>query len=427
MDESVRPNRYLTLSREHLTPHSALFFAFNCLYLGPVIGAFLFRYSEGGTDVAADLEPGTLAKMALMYVAGVLAFWLGSRMGSDRAAGEKRRLRLRVLRLFELSTPFWLVCFLVVVALLISKVLLIPLGVYSEYAFDTESMTGGVWTFSMACSEFLVVLSIAALFSRATHNVIAFVALSAINAVNLLHGTRIFFIVSVIAFCFYGYVRGKLTWRIMVLGAVLTLSVGYLVFLLRSHVNVDSETFSFVRLISPVMYESIFSQISLFEVIRNPNLWNLFGAPQNLVSDVAYFVVPRFLFPDKDKMLFINQFSDLSPLGAFSGYAQGLIYLGILFPIFYFLLGWTANRLLRKAETSSFWFIVYVYVVCDVLFRIMRDGYIIPIKAVIDALMIMGLIRICENSLGFISLDAPSTRHAVAAVDHDGSEEVENG
>jgi hypothetical protein len=423
----MRPKTYLTLSRQNLTPHAALFFAFNCLYLGPVLGAFFFRYTEGGTEVAADLEPDTLAKMALMYVAGVLAFWLGSRMGGNGPAAEKRRLPFRVLRLFNLSTPFWVVCFVVVVALLISKVLLIPLGVYSEYAFDTDSMTGGVWSFSMACSDFLVVLSIAALFSRARHNIIWFMVLTAINAINLLHGTRIFFIVSAIAFCFYGYLRGKLTWRIGMAGTIFTLAIEYWVFLARSHTDVDSGTFSLVRMISPLMYEGIFSQLSLFEVIRNPKLWNLFGSPQNLFLDIVYFIVPRFLLPDKDKMLFINRFSDLSPLGAFSGYAAGLIYLGILFPIFYFLLGWIANRLLRKAETSSFWFIVYVYVVCDVLFRIMRDGYIMPIKAVIDALAIMGLIRLCDNNLEFMSLDAPSTGHSVAAVDDNGSEGIENG
>ena len=54
-------------------------------------------------------------------------------------------------------------------------------------------------------------------------------------------------------------------------------------------------------------------------------------------------------------MMFMDRFADLSPLGAFSGYAQGLLYFGLAFPVFYFVLGSIAAWLFRRAKDSSFW------------------------------------------------------------------------
>jgi len=151
------------------------------------------------------------------------------------------------------------------------------------------------------------------------------------------------------------------------------------------------------------MYESIFSQLSLFEAVRSPQLWDTFGSPHNLVLDAFYFLIPRILLPDKDQMLFIDRFGDLSPLGAFSGYAQGLIYLGVLFPIFYFILGRMAGWLFRQAESNSFWTVGYIYFVCDSLFRIMRDGYIIPIKMMMNGVTILALMAVLDRGMRFLS------------------------
>ncbi len=416
----------MALPLGRMTPHSAVFLALNCLYCVPVIGAFLFGYSEGGAGAAADLEVGTLAKMCLTYVVGVAAFLLGSRMGSKRPSEATGRLHFRLLHLFDLSPSFWLVCAVIVVALLISKVLLVPMGVYSQYAFDTGSMTGGLWSFSMFCSEVLALLSIAALFSTARHNVLWFAVLSGIDAINLLHGTRIFFLVGGVAFCFYAYVRRKLTWRIGITAAASALAIGYSIFLMRSDLAVDSESFSMVRLISPVMYESIFSQLSLFEVIRSPHLWDSFGSPRNFFLDAVYFLVPRILLPGKDQMLFIDRFADLSPLGAFSGYAQGLIYFGLLFPVFYLALGRISSWLFRKAAKSSLWSVIYIYVVCDILLRVMRDGYIIPIKALIDGLAILGIIRLFDHDIIHLNPDTSSFGPDVTG-DHGGDKGAVNG
>jgi hypothetical protein len=397
---------FLAVATWRLAPHSWLFLLFNLVYFLPLLGVLLFNYSEGGTTTAADLDPDTAGKIAWIYLLGCSAFLCGSRLdlsGSWTTANTPGRS----LRLFGLSWSFWIICSVVVTALMVSKVLLIPAGVYSEYAFDTESMTGGAWSFSMFCSESVLFLSIAVLFSRARRNLLWFLVLTVINGVNLLHGTRIFAMIAGVVFCFYLYVRGKFSLKLAVFAASSLLALGYLVYVTRSNIGMDDETFSAARVISPLMYEGIFSQISLIQTVHNPNLWRGVGSPPNFFLDAIYFLTPRVLLPQKDAMLFTDRFTDLSPLGAFSGYAQGLLYFGVCFPLFYFLLGSVAAWLFRRAKDSSFWSVIYVYFACDFLFRVMRDGYIIPIKMLIDALIILAFVALWSPSpVGFTPPDA---------------------
>jgi len=37
---------------------------------------------------------------------------------------------------------------------------------------------------------------------------------------------------------------------------------------------------------------------------------------------------------------------------------------------------------------------IYVYFVCDFLFRIMRDGYLIPIKMIINTIVILVFVQV---------------------------------
>ena len=405
--------RFLALATRQMTPHSWLFLFFNLLYFLPLLGVFLFNYSEGGTITVADLDTNTAAKVAWIFLLGCFAFLYGSRLDLFRFWAAEDTSPRRVLRLFSLTWSFRMACYAAIIALLISKVLLIPTGVYSEYAFNTQNMTGGAWSFSMFCAESILFLSIAILFSRSRRNLAWFVVLTGVNGINLLHGTRIFSMIAGVVFCFYLYVRGKFSLRLALLAVTCSLALGYLVFLVRSNVEIDEQTFSLTRVISPLMYEGVFSQLSLVQTVQNPNLWSPLGSPQKLPVDVFYFVIPRVLLPQKDAMLFMDQFSDLSPLGAFSGYAQGLLYFGFCFPLFYFALGSIAAWLFRRAKDSAFWSVMYVYFACDFLFRIMRDGYIIPVKMLINALSILAFVAVCGQLQGLLGtspqlkLDSP--------------------
>jgi hypothetical protein len=182
------------------------------------------------------------------------------------------------------------------------------------------------------------------------------------------------------------------------------LGLGYFVFLTRSGVELDDQTFSVSHLVSPIMFEGIFSQVSLIGAIRHPEAWSAWGSIGSFLHDVGCFVIPRFLLPEKDKLLIIDQFADLSPLGAFSGYAQGLIYFGLFFPLFYFSLGCVGGWLFRQAARSRFWAMIYMYFVCDFLFRIMRDGYIIPIKMILDSVVILWLVLGCSRVRGPVQI-----------------------
>lgn len=232
----------------------------------------------------------------------------------------------------------------------------------------------------MFCSELLLFLSIVVLLSNTGRNLMGFVVLSSINGINLLHGTRIFFITACITFGLYLFIRGKLRFKTLIWLSAGLFAVAYSVFLLRSHATLNENAFSFERIVSPVMYESIFSQLSLIGVIQHPTLWGQQIVPSKFFLDMLWFTVPRFLLPGKEQLLYVSRFGDLSPMGAFSGYAQGLLYFGVLFPVFYFVLGVAADWLLRHARYSQLWSVMYVEFTCDFMLHIMRDGYDIPVK-----------------------------------------------
>ena len=377
-------------------PHSLVFVFLNLVYYVPLLGVALFSYSEGGTSAAAALDFDVMKKITYIYLLGTLAFLCGSRLSPFIGLANTRLISHKVLRSFRLTKRFMLLCGVMVGLFVVSKLLLRGIGVYSEYAFDTGRMTGGVWSFSMFCSESLLLLSIVVLFSTTRRNVLWFMILTAINGINLLHGTRVFFVIAGIAFCFYLYVRRQLTFKIAMAAFGGALLVGYLVFLSRSQLDVGDRTWSLTRLISPLMFEGIFSQLSLVGAVRHPEIWMWSGSPHHFFLDAVYFAVPRVFLVEKDQLLFMDRFGDLSPLGAFSGYAQGLIYFGVLFPLFYFVLGITAGWLQRHARRSELWSVIYVYFVCDFLFRVMRDGYVVPIKMLFNAVAIL----LCICSLG---------------------------
>jgi len=123
---------YLTLRSSRVNPHSLIFLALNCLYFIPILGVFFFNYSEGGTITLADLDAMTLKRTAAVYLAGIIAFLAGSRTAQEPALFLSNNNEVRILRRFDIRTSFWAITLVVIAGLLISKVLLIPEGVYAE-------------------------------------------------------------------------------------------------------------------------------------------------------------------------------------------------------------------------------------------------------------------------------------------------------
>jgi oligosaccharide repeat unit polymerase len=371
-----------------LSPHVLFFLGYNALYFVPLLLVYFLGYEQSGVEEILAISSATMRNICLTYSSGIAAFVLGayspdffswSFKGRSLPAPQPRWLQIGVAE----KTAIVVLCFVFVA----SKVSLIPLGVYQTYAFDTDSMVGGLWTYSMFCSEAMVLAGIIVLFSKGRHRLLSFTTISALNGINLLHGTRIFFISTVMVLVLYGYVRRKVTFkRAMLYGPLafaVVLLLAYLVFLSRSHVDTTG-AFSAPAVVSPIVYESVLSQMSLIAVLGPAPVWDTFGHPLRFVLDILSFTVPRPLLPDKESLLYIGRFYYLSPFGAFNGYAQGLIYFGILFLLFYFLLGLMGSYLYRKSQQGPWWFVLYIFFTADFLLHIMRDGYLVPLKMLIN-------------------------------------------
>jgi hypothetical protein len=377
-----------------IAPHDLLFPLYAALYFFPLwlVGTSGFGAGMLG-QTGADANT-LMGRIAALYAVGTISFLLGSgstsivawMLGGSRA-GTDRLALVRIHQVDRILLVF-LIC-----AFSASKVLLVPLGVYSKYAFDTNMMDSPIWTASMFFSEMLVFASLLALFSGLRHNVLVFCGLSLLSGINLLHGTRNFFVTAMIAAVLYGYQRKRLSLPKMAAygagGFFVAVFLAYLVYLNRQHAQFSD--FSLVSILSPITYESVFSQISLVNVLAQPSKFDGLGHPLQFLGDILIFASPRALIGDKDGLLWAHQFAPLSPLGGFSGFAIGLLYFGYLLPVAYFLLGLAAGMLRRLSNTSA-GAAMYVYFCCDFLYRIQRDGYVIPAKMCLDTVVVLGLL-----------------------------------
>lgn len=366
-----------------IAPHLLFFWLYNAIYFLPLVVIYIWGYSEGNAVEAIALDENSLRLISIIYAEGLVAFTAGSiAAGLFRRRRSRNHLAGNDYPVPQLGIAEKTMVLLVAALFIVAKGALIPMGVYHSYAADTGEMTGGIWSFSMVCAEFMVLVSILVLFSDAKRNISGFVLLSLLNGVNLLHGTRIIFIVNVMLIIIYGYLRGPLSLRrMLILGSILFLGVlamTYAVFLSRS--GADGGELTFAKAFSPIVYESLLSQISLRTVVNTPDVLNSTGALPSFLVDMIAYITPRFVLPDKDALQYLGRFTYMSPLGAFNGYAAGVIYFGVFWPIFYFLLGGIANWLYAKSKTNAYWFLLYVYFAADVLFRFMRDGYSVPVK-----------------------------------------------
>ena len=374
------------LEQRSVPPHVVLFLIYNALYFVPLIVSFMLGPRLVDVGDLLSIPPKTIGEIFVIYIIGICAFLVGSdwRRLLGRAIG-KRSYTLTNLRKVRFDTASKLLVILFCVIFCISKILIIPLGVYSSYGVGAEFMSGSMWSFSIICSELLVVLSIVALFSADKYNVRWFIFLLALNGINLLHGTRFFFIIGCFVGIVYAYTRRLIRFRsIIAIGlpaffAVLILS--YSVFLHRSHASSDSQQAMAASVFSPLIFESVFSQISLINTLTMPGILSFTGHAFDFLSSLITINIPRFLIPDKDTLFHPSvDLTSLSPLGAFNGYAYGLIAFGVCFPLYYLLCGMVADWLYKMSRLSSLWTIIYIYFTAGFMFRTMRDGYVIPIK-----------------------------------------------
>ncbi len=379
-----------------LAPHSLFFLIYTAIYFVPLWIVGMSGYGEGmvaqtGTDAYTLMN-----RISALYLIGCTAFLLGSWSTSKLAwlLGGKENGSVNVARIpiYQIDKPLLAGLIIAFIAL---KILLIPVGVYTSYAFDSSAMETPIWNASMFFSESLGFVALLTLFSNLRHNVLVFTSLSLLNGINLLHGTRNFFVVSMTGAMLYAYVRKGTSLLKIALYGIASFSgavcLAYLVYLHRQHAAFSD--FSIVSVLSPITFESVFSQISLITVLGHPQMYENFGHANRFIQDVVVFTSPRFLVPNKNALLWTIRFGELSPLGASNGFAMGLLYFGYLLPLAYFLLGLGAG-VLRRMATGSFGAALYVYFCCDFVYRVQRDGYVIPAKMMINNVQILCILGI---------------------------------
>lgn len=353
---------------------------------------------------AVSITPDKLGSMAQFYGVSAFAFLIG--VGSvEILYRASRKTRTIVDTNRRTAAPglvggwqtalFW-ICAL---GLLGTKILLIREGVYSAYAFDSGGMDSKAWTVSMGFSEML--LMFLAYFLAKKNKKLAIVSFCIIS-VNLIHGTRIFTLIALFMFfcerVFLARVIGiRKAMLLGVVGSTLAVLAFLVVFLRRSGVSLQLADVDFDMIISPIVYESLFNQISFVRMLDYHAAGRVDFVPHLMLMDIFTFRLPDFMSTGYNFQL--SSFGPLSPLGGLSGYASALIYFGDFYSLFYFIAGagLQCSYIWTKLAKHSFSRALFLYLLCSTFFRSFRDPWIVPGKMLLDnTLVLLFLISISQ-------------------------------
>ncbi|HBV1374857.1 TPA: O-antigen polymerase, partial [Citrobacter freundii] len=113
-----------------------------------------FGFSQGGVEEIFNSDPSILSSMVVFYFVVLFFYLSASSLFGFRFPC--KRIEWQV----PLQLPFLVkvVFIMTLLALVISKILLYPEGVYSAYAFDSGAMESRVWNVSMGLSELGVLI-----------------------------------------------------------------------------------------------------------------------------------------------------------------------------------------------------------------------------------------------------------------------------
>ncbi len=267
----------------------------------------------------------------------------------------------------------------------------------AEYAFDSGEIEDPTWKASIFLSECIYVFAAIWVFIGSREwfltNIIAL-------QMNLMHGTRIYVMIAFISL-FYVFFRHLSKVKILItsiFGLTGLILFSYIIFLFR-HGVLDQFDTDVQWLLSPVLIESVFSQWSLINVLGETKYFGEINTLHFILDPILY-TVPRFLLPDKD-LLMLYFSPDLSPLGAFNGVAASIVYLGVFFPLYWFLFGLLGALIYQLARRSLF-FRIYYFIFCtNIILRLMRDGYLIPTKIIINDFMLLAVIFILVKTFRY--------------------------
>lgn len=372
-----------------MLPHEIFYLIYNLAYILPVLYVYFFGFSEGGAGQAIQLNDSIIEQMIAYYMISLLCFFAGSWL----TAFGSRKNKISIIK-YSLSSIEKFIFFIVVILLVLTKILLYKEGVYNSYAFDSGAMSSKTWTTSMGLTELTVIIFIYSLFSG--NNKFSFFLFLTISS-NLLHGTRIFTLICIFIYFYYFIFYRKMfsKTKIIIYGLLsgfIVLLAFLAVFVQRSDVAITMDNLNLDMILSPVVYESIFNQISFVKMLTFLNAQMVPFAPQNLIVDTFIFSLPSFDTTNKALLMSPSVFGNLSPLGGLSGYASAIIYFSSFYFVWYFFLGVVCSLLWRTTSHKNLpllKLITYVYFICDTLFRFNRDPWFIALKMLFNNLIFL--------------------------------------
>lgn len=351
----------------------------------------------------AEISPAIMQAMVLFYSCAIISFLSGC--GLAYLGWEAIKTKKSIFIQPATTTPVWnnrnyalsgwkkIIILSVCFALFFAKALLINEGVYNSYAFDSGGMDSKLWRVSMGLSEMAIAFFAFSLVAK--HWRLAGLLLLCIS-INLLHGTRIYFMIAVFMIMYERiYLSRAITFRramflSLIVGCVLLFAF-LAVFFHRSGVTYSLRDLDFETIISPIIYESIFNQISFVRMLKIHIYSALDPDVPRLFYDIFVFRMPKFM--TDGVILHTSEFGELSPLGGMSGFATALIYFGQLYPLVYFFMGFSLYSLWKMSELSSSIIIktIFVYILCSTFFRSFRDPWVVPAKMLFDNLLALAV------------------------------------
>lgn len=390
------------VKREGNIPQIAIVIAIYLGYAGPVVLKYFIDVTGGGVEVFSLNDSRAFLTYLTIWLMAIFPFFLGF----GNAGGTVEYVLPRDIN----QTLSVAVGFLGPLYVLV-KILLAKDGVYQSYAFDSDLMVGGVWSFSMFLSETFVLLFTCSLLAQNRKlAVICFALLS----INILHGTRIFNFASTLIFGAWYLTNQRFTKAVIlkiIFSFVGLMVAAMVVFLYRSDVDFMSVSFEqqLFYIFSPVVYESVFSQTSLLDLANSAFSESSCNA-NDFFWDFSSFVIPRILNEGKDAIC-LARYSYMQPLGAFNGIFAAYIYFGWWYCVYFFGYGLLLRRL-RAARSGQYFFkVIYFYCLGNISIRIIRDGPILAGKYLVNAMIIVLLVYLLDKAIPYIKF-----RRAVASI-----------
>ena len=206
-----------------------------------------------------------------------------------------------------------------------------------------------------------------------------FIAIFLLSSIILIgFGSRMFFVLATITLIL-GYLsankRKLFSPSLILISSGLFFSVIF-IGIWRSGTELSSETLMFIFFAEP-----LFTSISGAIYIDNMNGRPFLSFPTDIFASVINFI-PTIIFPEKLELINLLTYNEAksSPFGASSIIVNMYSNFGILFPIYFFMIGFFYGYLNKLAKFSIFYRAVYFSLLPLLMLHFFREGFITVIK-----------------------------------------------